>query len=292
MQLHGAQSITRCDILLGLKLSERVPPYFDGLIAAFEAGYVGRFVHLGAWDEPPTPLELAQPDAFQQAQVSLNARLLELADLADGQRVLDVGCGFGGTLEVVDQRHQRMALVGLNVDPRQLAICRHLRPRQGNTLRWVQADAGALPLAGASIDRLLCVEAMFHFDSRRQFFREAARVLAPGGVMAVSDILLRPGVDGVPGADAALMQTVHQGFGPWPDFWGSDADLAALATAAGLVCTYYRDLADATLPSHLFTAPAGVPPRDPIGRASAALAMLHRAGRLSYVFARFERPRG
>ena len=248
-------------------------------------------MHLGLWDEPPTPATLVQPDAFPRAQARLNDCLFEFTDLADGQRVLDVGCGFGGTLEAVDLRHRRMALIGLNIDPRQLEICRHLRPRQSNTLCWMEADAVAMPLASMSVDRLLCFEAMFHFESRRQFFREAARVLAPGGVMAVSDILLRPAAEGVPGADAALMQAVCQGFGPWPDFWGSDADLAALASAAGLVCTYYRDIADATLPRHVFTAPAGAPPQDPIARAAAALAMLHRAGQLSYVLARFERPR-
>ena len=179
-------------------------------------------MHLGLWDEPPTPATLVQPDAFPRAQARLNDCLFEFTDLADGQRVLDVGCGFGGTLEAVDLRHRRMALIGLNIDPRQLEICRHLRPCQSNTLCWMEADAVdavAMPLASTSLDRLLCFEAMFHFESRRQLFREAARVLAPGGVMAVSDILLRPAADGVPGADAALMQAVCQGFGPWPDFW-------------------------------------------------------------------------
>ncbi len=277
--------------MLGLTLSERVPPYFDGLIAAFGAGQVGRFVHLGLWDEAPTPVMLAEPDAFERAQARLNDRLLELADLADGQRVLDIGCGFGGTLEAVDLRHRHMQLVGLNIDIRQLSICGRLRPTAGNALLWVQADAGALPLAKASVDRLLCFEAMFHFASRRQFFVEAARVLAPGGVMAASDIQLRLAAGGIAGSDAALMRTVQQGFGPWPDFWGADADLNALASAAGLICTYYCDIADATLPSHVFTAPGGAPPRDPIGRAAAALAVLQRTGRLRYILARFERPR-
>lgn len=272
-------------------MSERVPPYFDGLIAAFGAGQVGRFVHLGLWDEPPTPAMLAEPDAFQRAQARLNDRLLEMADLADGQRVIDVGCGFGGTVEAVDLRYRQMELVGLNIDARQLEICRRLRSRAGNTMRWVQGDATALPLPQASVDRLLCFEAMFHFTSRRQFFFEAARVLAPGGVMVASDIQLRPAAAGDHGPDAALMYAVHQGFGPWPDFWSQDADLGALASSAGLACTYHCDVADAMLPSHVFTAPGGAGSKDPIGRAAAALAVLHRTGRLSYILARFERAR-
>lgn len=268
-------------------MSERFPRYFDGLIDAFRAGRVGRFVHLGAWDDPPTSATMAEPGAFERAQARLNDRLLALADLADGQCVADVGCGFGGTLEAVDARHRDMALVGINIDGRQLAICRSLRARRDNTLRWMRADACALPLADASVERVLCFEAMFHFGSRRRFFMEAARVLVPGGVLVASDILLRaaPG-----GADAALQRTVCEGFGPWPDFWGADADHRALAAEAGLACTDYFDVADATLPSHVFTAPSGAPPRGLVGRASAALAMLHRSGRLRYPLARFERP--
>lgn len=290
MQFHGAQPLARRDVLLGLSVAQPVPPYFDGLIAAFGAGRVGRFVHLGFWDEPPTPELLVTPGSFARAQLQLNDRLLELADLSDGQRVLDVGCGFGGTLEVVDRRYRHMTLMGLNLDFRQLAICKTLRPRPHNSLHWLQADAGALPLASASVERLLCFEAMFHFASRRQFFLEAARVLAPGGVVAVSDILLQRSAEHPGAPDNALQQAVLQGFGPWPDFWGRDADLNALAASAGLVCTYCCDVADATVPSHIFTAPEGASARDPIGRAAAALALLHRAGRLRYLLARFERP--
>jgi len=55
----------------------------------------------------------------------------------------------------------------------------------GNCLRWELADACRLPFPDASFNHVLCVEAMFHFASRRTFFAEAARVLSPrrhGGV--------------------------------------------------------------------------------------------------------------
>ena len=71
-----------------------VPPYFDHLIEAFYEGGTGRHVHLGHWDNPPPLSQPPVPGEFEKAQARLNAVLLEMADLGNGQRVLDVGCGF------------------------------------------------------------------------------------------------------------------------------------------------------------------------------------------------------
>ena len=262
-------------------MGPQVPPYFDALIAAFHQGRAGRFVHLGWWDAPPAASELQPAQAFEQAQRRLNERMLDLADLADGQCVVDVGCGLGGTLAEIDDRWRRLSMLGINIDPRQLDVCASLRPAPSNTLRWIQADACALPLPDASVDRLLCIEAMFHFPSRRRFFAEAARVLVPGGLLVASDIVVALPDDG--GADhSGWRQALVEGFGPWPDLAGADADHAALAAAAGLLLTRLEDASAATVPSHHFTAPAGHAARDPLGRAAAALAALHRQGRLRY----------
>jgi SAM-dependent methyltransferase len=122
-----------------------VPAYFDGVLEAHAHGAWGRWVHLGLWGTPPSAQELARPGAYDMAMAHLDDRLRALADLRDNQCVLDVGCGLGGTLQAVDARHVGMQLVGINIDPRQLAACRRFQARPGNRLLWVQADATALP---------------------------------------------------------------------------------------------------------------------------------------------------
>lgn len=271
-------------------MAARVPAYFDHLIDAFHRGLVGRFVHLGHWDRPPAP----GPGEFERAQARLNDVLLGLADLADGQTVLDVGCGFGGALEAIDHRHRGMRLVGVNIDSRQLALCRTLTPREGNRYMWAQADACRLPFPAASFDCVLCMEAMFHFASRRTFIREAARVLRPGGALVASDMLLAPSAARLDVPGFCLAAILSDGYGPWPDVWGRDADYEDLARSSGLRCAQALDASANTLPSHRFTVPGGLDERACSGdvtlRAALLLRSLHAQGHLRYLYLRFDKP--
>lgn len=293
MQLHGPLPQSGRDLLLGLNVRP-VPPYFDYLIEGFRRGKAGRYVHLGHWDTPQ-PLD-AEPQAneFEDAQARLTQALVDLAGIRDGGSVLDVGCGFGGTFDLLNRQARDMDLAGVNVDPRQLDICRQIVPANGNRLRWELADAEHMPFAPASFDRVLCIEAMFHFASRRRFFAEAARVLKPGGALVVSDIAILPSAreSGAPGF--AVEAAVRDGFGPWPDFWSTEGDHASLARAAGLDPAAHRDATANTLRSHRFTVPSTLDekrdPGDAAGRAALMLRWLHRQGHLRYLYMRFDKP--
>jgi len=250
-----------------------LPAYFDRLIEGLRRGEGGRWVHLGHWDASPQ----AGPGEFARAQARMDEVLLGMAALRDGLRVLDVGCGFGASLDAINRRFSGMRLAGVNLDPRQLELCRALEARDGNRFEWHEADACRLPFPEASFERVLCIEAMFHFASRRAFFAEAARVLAPGGVMVATDILLH--------GETAV---VREGFGPWPE---NDADHHALAAAAGLRCDALVDATRNTLPSHRYTTPSAPPaqPDAPV-RAALALRRLHEQGRLRYLYLRCTKP--
>lgn len=273
-----------------------VPLYFDYLIEAFHRGETGRFVHLGHWNvtEDFDPDARPLPNEFGQAQDRLNAYLLEMAGLRAGLSLLDVGCGFGGTLDTVNLRLPDMDLAGVNVDPRQLDLCRQIPPRNGNRLRWEEADACRLPFADASFDRVLCIEAMFHFSSRRAFIAEAARVLKPGGALVASDIVLTASGWQLQAADPAVRQDLLPVYGPWPDFEGRDARHRALAGAAGLRTSQLLDATQNTVRSHRFTVPSsfdrGEQTDNPALRAAAMLRRLHRRGDLQYLYMRFDKP--
>jgi cyclopropane fatty-acyl-phospholipid synthase-like methyltransferase len=260
----------------------RVPPYFNPLIDAFRSGRTGRHVHLGYWDAPPLASRCAA-DEFEVAQARLCDIFIEIADLGDGHSVLDVGCGFGGTLAAVDGRRQDMRLVGLNIDRRQLDICGTLAARPTNSLSFIMADACAMPFRSTCFDRLLCLEAMFHFPSRQTFLAQAASALRSGGRLALTDILLRNPGDQAPIDIAVLEQTIRREYGPWPRLWVGLDQILQSARQSGLALERIIDATEQTLPTYRMTAPADQDLSPPRPSAGSLMRWLHREGYLSYV---------
>ncbi len=199
--------------------SPPILPYFDFILAmlaqanrSVETSF-GRHVHFGFWTDPKTAT--GSDDDYARAAERLSLELCQAAHIASGDRVLDAGCGFGGTLAFLNERHRDMYLVGLNLESRQLERARQLiQPAAGNALELHQGDACALPFADASFDRVLAVECIFHFPSRARFLGEAFRVLRPGGTLALSDFV--PSTLALPIARAATeapMLARYQYFG-------------------------------------------------------------------------------
>jgi SAM-dependent methyltransferase len=169
-------------------------PYFDEILDRLNqspdsalAKALERHVHWGYYSSPSAEPTLA---AYLVAAEAMTEKMCNAGRVGNGLRILDVGCGFGGTVAHLNERLSNCQLVGLNIDERQLARARQLvRPRSGNTARFVQGDACALPFEDASFDVVLAVECIFHFPSRRAFFNEARRVLRAGGTLALSDFV-------------------------------------------------------------------------------------------------------
>jgi ubiquinone/menaquinone biosynthesis C-methylase UbiE len=226
-------------------------PYFDYLLSLLNAGNevvaksFGRHVHWGYWQHPKSA-SLTTED-FQQAAENLSEQVCLAAHLANGLQVLDVGCGFGGTVALINERYCDMQLVGLNIDERQLARARAtITPQATNTIEFQQGNACALPFADNSFDVIVAVECIFHFPSREQFFKEAYRVLKPQGYLALSDFL--------PSAALAPVAKMNW-FGHFYGYCNLDyrsKDYRQLAQNTGFKTLIERDITKNTLPTYAY----------------------------------------
>lgn len=273
--------------------------YFDHFLEAFERGdddsaaAFGSTVHWGYWDAPDRA-DGSVAD-FTRAADRMNDEMIELAQLAPGQRVLDVGCGFGGTLASVNRRLHDMHLVGLNVEERQLARAAQLvTPINDNQIEWVCADACDIPFEDQAFDVIMAVEAICHFPSRARFFAEAHRLLAPGGVLVVSDFvpsaLLTPGMRWWYRTMGLAFER-HYGH---VDVTYGIRDYRALARRKGFVSRRERDVTLNTLPSYAFTRRLMRRYQLPVGEAlsndsiNRAMAWASARGLLRYMLLAFE----
>ena len=115
------------------------------------------------------------------------ALLLQAADLFRGAHVLDLGCATGWlTLSLADLGCH---VVGADISPQAIALARQVQARRdtrpGGSARFLAYDGRRLPLDEGSLDRVVCFDAFHHVRDPAATLGELARVLRPGGRIAM-----------------------------------------------------------------------------------------------------------
>jgi ubiquinone/menaquinone biosynthesis C-methylase UbiE len=116
------------------------------------------------------------------------ADLLTLADLRQGEHVLDVACGTGVVARLAAQRVGVAGHVtGLDLNPGMLEVARTRPiPPAAATVAWTECSALAMRLPDAAFHVVLCQQGVQFFPDRPVAVREMCRVLIPGGRALVS----------------------------------------------------------------------------------------------------------
>jgi MPBQ/MSBQ methyltransferase len=167
----------------------------------------GEHVHLGHYG---TPARTADFRAAKAAFVEELVRWSGLDQLPAGSRILDVGCGIGGSARMLCQNHG-FEVLGISISPGQIERARQLTPA-GLPCRFEVMDALDLDLPDHSFDAVWSVEAGPHMDDKQRFADELLRVLRPGGLLAVADWNRRDPADGAlsPLEDWVMRQLLDQ----------------------------------------------------------------------------------
>lgn len=153
-------------------------------------------------------LPLAFYDGFTRLLGARDAhwRLVAQAGIEPGATVLEIGTGTGALLLLAKRAVPDAAAIGLDPDPRVLAIAARKARRAGVTLRLDRGYADRLPYPDGSVDRVLSAFMLHHLpaDQQHDALREVRRVLAPGGRLHLLDI------DGsAPSAAGRLLRLGH-----------------------------------------------------------------------------------
>jgi len=144
----------------------------------------------GADPDAPRPDDLKPVDEFHTGGLEATDALLDQLDIGTGTRVLDIGCGIGGTARHVAAR-SGAHVHGVELTPAFVETASALSRMAGLAERTSFAVGSALdlPVADGGADLALMFHVGMNIEDKDRLFAEAARALAPGGSFALFDVM-------------------------------------------------------------------------------------------------------
>lgn len=137
----------------------------------------GAHLHHGYW--------IRGDESKEIAQIQLIDHLAHLAGIKSGARVLDIGCGYGGSSLYLAKKY-RASATGITISPVQVDMARKAAVDARLDVSFLLMDAEDMQFT-QPFDLLWSVESISHYQDPRKFFASSARLLNPGGRFALTD---------------------------------------------------------------------------------------------------------
>jgi len=144
----------------------------------------GDHIHHGYW--------VRGDETKEQAQQNLIEHLAGLAGIKPGSRLLDIGCGFGGS-SLFLARTLGVSATGITISPVQVKMANEAAAQEGLDAHFDLMDAEE-PHFDECFDVLWSVESISHYHDRGRFFRRILPYLKAGGTFVLTDWFRKPGL--------------------------------------------------------------------------------------------------
>jgi len=156
----------------------QIREHYDSLAFIYRT-FWGDHIHHGLFVEGE--------ESPEEAQVKLLEHCGRLVRLGGGEKILDVGCGHGGTL-LHFARNRNCSGMGLTLSPKQARIATESAERAGlsQRLTFVVDDADRFAFPEAEFDVVWAMESSEHFSGKTKFLANAAAGVRPGGRLLVA----------------------------------------------------------------------------------------------------------
>jgi cyclopropane fatty-acyl-phospholipid synthase-like methyltransferase len=169
--------------------AKKTSEYYDdtNVSAFYQQCWGGEDIHIG--------LYATGEETVAEASAAMTGHLLERAGIAAGMRVLDIACGYGGTLRTLARLGCRVK--GVDISRKCVDRARDGNAKAGfaDRIEVSVGDFHNIDSEPGAWDAVICQEAIIHSPNRPGVFAEVHRVLRPGGTFAFSDILTGEAAD-------------------------------------------------------------------------------------------------
>ena len=165
--------------------------FYNGVseqLNATEFGDFSFFLNYGyAPDHNPQYARVQLPEWYlNKNSVRLVLELVGELEIA-GRKVLDVGCGRGGTVSVIHKFFAPLTAIGVDLSSAAISFCG--KAHRGAGVAFLEGDAEDLPFRNESFDVVTNVESSHSYPEIGKFYSEVCRVLNRGGYFLYTDVL-------------------------------------------------------------------------------------------------------